>query len=112
MRTTRRLVHPGFLLLVFAMGAQAQETFPHQRDYPHHVWGMHWLWWLFWILVIVAVLWALSRLLMRPAPPPEQAPPEQAPPESPLDRLERRYADGEISTEEYEERKATLLRDR
>jgi putative membrane protein len=107
MRTIRRLVYPSSLLLAFAVSAQAQETFPHQRDYPHHVWGMHWLWWLFWILVIVAVLWALSRHLTRPAPPPEQAPPE-----SPLDRLERRYADGEISTEEYEERRALLLRDR
>lgn len=68
-------------------------------DYPH-MWGMHWLWWLFWALVLVAAWWAFSRRT-----------PPAAPPETPLDRLQRRYADGEITTEEYEERKAVLLRD-
>jgi putative membrane protein len=71
-------------------------------DYPH-MWGMHWLWWLFWILVIVAVWWAFTRRPSGPSAPPREAP---------LDRLQRRYADGEITTEEYEERKAILLRDR
>ena len=69
-------------------------------DVPHYMSGMHWIWWLVWAAVIAAAAWwAFSR---RTAAPPEAAP---------LDRLQRRYADGEITTEEYEERKANLLRD-
>jgi putative membrane protein len=71
-------------------------------DYPHHMWGMHWLWWIFWILLIVGAWWAFTR----------RTPPSGPPPETPLDRLQRRYADGEITTEEYEERRTNLLRDR
>jgi putative membrane protein len=69
-------------------------------DVPHYMGGMHWIWWLVWAaLIAAAAWWAFSR---RTAAPPEAAP---------LDRLQRRYADGEITTEEYEERKANLLRD-
>ena len=71
-------------------------------DFPHYMVGMHWLWWLFWVLVIVAVWWTLFR----------PARPDAPPTDTPLERLQRRYADGEITTEEYEERKAILLRDR
>jgi putative membrane protein len=66
--------------------------------------GMHFLWWIFWIL-LVAVLVAL--LLRRPAGP--QPPPATREPTA-LEILERRYAAGEISTEEFEERKARLKR--
>lgn len=82
-------------------------------DFPHYMIGMHWFWWLFWILVIVAAWWAFSS--RRPSVPPDAAASAAAaapPHETPLDRLQRRYADGEITTEEYEERKAVLLRDR
>lgn len=77
------------------------------HDFPHYMIGMHWFWWLFWILLIVAVWWVFFA--RRPVVPPGAAAP---PRETPLDRLQRRYADGEITTEEYEERKAVLLRDR
>ncbi|OFZ67816.1 MAG: hypothetical protein A2V79_03280 [Betaproteobacteria bacterium RBG_16_56_24] len=59
-------------------------------------WGMHVFWWLFWIAVIVlmfAPFTPVSRRRRR---------------ETPLELLQRRYAAGEISTEEYEERKAKL----
>jgi putative membrane protein len=69
--------------------------------------GMHWFWWLFWIAAIVAVWWTFTR-----RPPAPSEPTATNPHEPPLDRLQRRYADGEIATEEYEERKAVLLRDR
>ena len=72
-------------------------------DFPHYMIGMHWFWWLFWIALIAAAWWAFSR--RPPASPNTTA-------TTPLDRLQRRYADGEITTEEYEERKAVLLRDR
>ncbi len=67
-------------------------------------WGMHWGWWLFWIVVIIALVWLLSQRRTGAPPPPRK--------ESPLELLQRRYAAGEISTEEYEERRARLERDR
>ena len=60
-------------------------------------WGMHVFWWLFWIAVVVVLflpITPVSRGRRR---------------ETPLEVLQRRYAAGEISTEEYEERKAKLI---
>ena len=60
-------------------------------------WGMHVFWWLFWIAVVVVLflpLTPVSRGRRR---------------ETPLEVLQRRYAAGEISTEEYEERKTKLI---
>lgn len=58
--------------------------------------GIHAFWWLFWITLIV-VFFALikpgNRGWLRV---------------SPLELLQRRYAAGEISDKEYEERKAKL----
>jgi len=59
-------------------------------------WGMHVFWWLFWIAVIVALFAAFTPVSRRRRR------------ETPLELLKRRYAAGEISTEEYEERKAKL----
>jgi len=67
-------------------------------------WGMHFGWWIFWIVVIIALVWLLSQRRTGALPPPRK--------ESPLELLQRRYAAGEISTEEYEERRARLERDR
>ena len=58
---------------------------------------MHVFWWLFWIVAILVVLSPLtpfSRGRRR---------------ETPLEVLQRRYAAGEVSTAEYEERKAKLI---
>lgn len=63
--------------------------------------GMHMFWWLFWILLLALFFWWL-----RPGPRVE------ARRETPLEILQRRYAAGEIPTDEYEERKARLERDR
>jgi len=60
-------------------------------------WGMHIFWWLFWIAVVVVLflpITPVSRGRRR---------------ETPLEVLQRRYAAGEISTEEYEERKTKLI---
>jgi len=62
-------------------------------------WGMHVIWWLFWILLIVSLFWL--------APPH----PRHKMRDTPQQILQRRYAAGEISSEEYEERKAKLDRD-
>jgi len=62
-----------------------------------HFWGMHLFWWVLW-----AILLAWIFVL------PWDIPGERRPRESPLEILRRRYAEGEISTEEFEERKRTL----
>ena len=64
--------------------------------------GMHALWWLFWVIVLV-----LFFSLLTPVPRNEARRQRK----TPLEILQRRYAAGEISTQEYEERKATLERD-
>ena len=63
--------------------------------------GMHTFWWLFWIAIIV-LLFSLFT------PVPKQQARTRG---TPLDILQRRLATGEISTEEYERRRAILVRD-
>lgn len=71
--------------------------------YDGWFWGMHMFWWIFWVILIVLFF----GLLM-----PSQRKKTHAYRETPLEVLQRRYAAGEISTEEYEERKERLARDR
>lgn len=63
--------------------------------------GFHLFWWLFWIAVIVGLVLWLARVA-------GQGPRAS---QTPLERLQRRYANGEITTDEYEERRRTLERD-
>ncbi len=65
-----------------------------------HMWGMHWGWWIFWIVLILGLVWLVRGRLAPPA--------TREPRESALDVLQRRYANGDLTTEEYEERKARL----
>lgn len=59
------------------------------------------LMWLFWILLIALVVWGLYRLFTtRDASAPSRG--------TPMETLRRRYAEGALSTEEYEERRRTL----
>lgn len=58
--------------------------------------GMHLFWWLFWFSVI-----GLFFSLVTPVPRGRMR-------ETPLQILQGRYAAGDISTEEYEERKRHL----
>jgi len=58
---------------------------------------------IFWIILIVAVIYWLIRAANRNA---NQSPSQ---PESAMDILKKRYARGEISKEEFEERKKDLL---
>lgn len=67
--------------------------------------GMHWLMWIFWILVIALLVWGALWLVRRSRPGPNGGRPVK---ESPTETLQRRYAAGEISTEEYENRKRKL----
>lgn len=56
---------------------------------------------LLWVLIIGLLVWGLYRLLSTRDTTISTR-------ESPLDTLQRRYAKGEISTEEYEDRKGIL----
>jgi putative membrane protein len=60
---------------------------------------MHLFWWLFWIVLLLAFF-----SLATPVP-------RRRVRETPLEVLQRRYAAGEISTEEYDERKTRLTKD-
>jgi putative membrane protein len=63
-------------------------------------WGMHLFWWLFWALMVVLFFTAVapaSRGRMRVDEDPDTI-------------LRRRYARGELSTAEYEERLVVLRR--
>lgn len=64
--------------------------------------GMHGLWWLFWLVLIgVLVFGGWGRTGSR----------RNTSDETPHEMLHRRLASGDITTAEYEERKALLNRD-
>jgi putative membrane protein len=67
----------------------------------YYFWGMHGLWWIFWLF-----LWIFFFSFMMPV---RRTTYRQM--QSPLQLLQRRYAAGEVPTEEYEERRTTLMRD-
>lgn len=61
--------------------------------------GMHWLWWFFWVGMVGALfygVWGSGTGRRR---------------ETPQEVLQRRLADGDITPDEYEQRKALLDRD-
>ncbi len=71
--------------------------------------GMHWVWWIVWGAVI---LWAIRMIRRSTGDEPDF--PESISGrsgESPLTILQQRYAAGEISTAEFEERKAHLTQE-
>ena len=71
-------------------------------DGGYYMGGMHGLWWLFWVLLIGVIVfygWGRSGGKSQPSR------------ETPREVLQRRLADGQITPEEYEQRKALLDRD-
>lgn len=62
--------------------------------------GMSFVWWIFWAAVIVAFF-----VFLTPVPRGRAV----RPPDDPLEILARRYAAGEITTAEYDLRRARLL---
>ena len=63
-----------------------------------HSWGMHWIWWILWVIFLI---WIFVT--------PWNVPGQKTNKETPLDILKKRYAAGEIDSEEFEERKKTLM---
>lgn len=66
---------------------------------------MGWTMGLFWILLFGLLIWGLYQLFQSGG---ATIGPSAPPRETPLETLQRRYAEGAISTEEYEERKQVL----
>lgn len=67
----------------------------YNNDY--HYWGMHFVWWAIWIIFLI---WIFAT--------PYKIPGKRAQKETPLDVLKKRFAAGEISKEEYQEKKDLL----
>jgi len=63
----------------------------------YHFWGMHLIWWFVWFIFI---FWIFAT--------PYDIPGRRMNRVTPLDILKRRFASGEITKEEYEERKKIL----
>ncbi len=71
-------------------------------DSGFYMGGMHGLWWIFWMVLLGALFFSgWGR-------PGEQG---RRPRETPREVLQRRLANGEITSDEYEKRKALLDRD-
>ena len=64
-------------------------------------WGMHFFWWIFWV-ALIAVVFSMFQPVPRT---------KNKAHSSPLEILQRRYASGELSDEEYEKKKSRLERD-
>lgn len=72
--------------------------------YHDNYWNMFGMWFI-WFPIVVLCIFLLSRFLK------DSNKKDTYEKESPLDILKKRYANGEISTEEYEERKKVLAKD-
>ncbi|TKK66307.1 SHOCT domain-containing protein [Ilyomonas limi] len=66
----------------------------------YQFWGMHLFWWLVWMILI---FWIFAT--------PYDIPGQRKKKESPLDILQKRFASGQITTEEYQEKKKILEND-
>ena len=66
----------------------------------YHFWGMHLTWWFIWVILI---FWIYAT--------PYRIPGQRMKKDSPLDILQRRFANGEIKTDEYQEKKKIIEND-
>lgn len=73
------------------------------------MWGMHWLWWVVWIGIAGGVIWALVSAVRDSGSNGTSRRPDR---ESPGEILRRRYAEGEIGREEFQEQLRVLRDDR
>jgi len=63
----------------------------------YYYWGMNLIWWFLWICLLI---WIFAT--------PYDIPGQRRRKDSPLDILKKRFASGEITKEEYRERKKIL----
>lgn len=65
--------------------------------YYNYFGGMHWIWWFIWIALLI---WIFAL--------PYDVPGQRYKKDTPLDILKKRLASGQITKEEYEEKKKIL----
>lgn len=63
----------------------------------YHFGGMHFFWWIFWIIIVI---WIFAT--------PYNLPGQRTKTETPLEILKKRFAKGEITKEEFDEKKKFL----
>ena len=68
--------------------------------YDNYYWGMHFFWWVIWIIMLI---WIFAV--------PYDIPGQKRRKDSPLDILQRRLASGEISANEYSEKRKIIEND-
>jgi putative membrane protein len=68
--------------------------------YDSYYWGMHSIWWLVWLLFLI---WIFAL--------PYDIPFQRSRRESPLEILRKRFAAGQVTKEEYHDRKKILEAD-
>ena len=68
--------------------------------YNSNFWGMHLMWWFVWFIFL---FWIIAT--------PYDVPGQRKKKNSPLDILQKRFASGQITTEEYQEKKKILEND-
>jgi putative membrane protein len=68
--------------------------------YNNNFWGMDIIWWFIWMVMI---FWIFAT--------PYDIPGQRRRKDAPLDILQKRFAAGEITKEEYQERKKILTAD-
>jgi len=75
---------------------------------PWMMGGFSWMWLMpvFWLLFLGLIIWAIVALVRGLSQPSDSG---SSHPDSALEVLKRRYAQGEIDREEYEEKKKDLL---
>ncbi len=66
-------------------------------------WGGMWFGWLVWLAIIGLIIWGVKSMVNK-----SQETSTQDRDQSPLEILKKRYARGEISDEEFEEKKRRL----
>ena len=70
--------------------------------YHYHFIGMHFFWWFFWLILIVPLFVVATPVRRKTA---------RLYRDDPFSILQRRYAVGEITTDDYEDRKSRIKRD-
>lgn len=80
------------------------------QPFWHHdgMMGMHWGWWLLWLVILVGAAWAITAAFRSRRGGSSGGPAGR----SAEDLLRERYARGEISEEEFEEKLRALRESR
>ena len=68
--------------------------------YNNYYWGMHFVWWFIWVILL---FWIFAT--------PYDIPGQRNKRDSPLDILQKRFASGQITNDEYQEKKKILEND-